>query len=136
MTESKAAVDSTDRTQQAPQNSWAFESAGEPRVRVTVRKINDLRMALLFEESTNARTAWRRQFEIGMTREGARLASGNAGERECIVTGGLGTIPVTHAGKTYSVCCEGCKQAFDSDPEGTIAAYSERLKRISPSPTD
>ncbi len=138
MAESETAVaaESASQSQQALQNSWAFESVGELRVRVTVRKINDHRMVLLFEESPSAKTGWRRQYEIGMTREGERLARGNTGERECIVTGGLGTIPVTHGGKTYRVCCEGCKQAFDADPEGTIAAYSERLKKISPSKTD
>jgi len=130
------ASNSTGQTNRPPQNSWAFESAGEPRIRVTVRKINDLRMALLFEESTNAKAAWRRQYEIGMTREGERLADGNTGERECVVTGGLGTIFVTHKEKTFFVCCEGCKQAFEADPEGTIAAYRERLKAKSKPPNE
>ena len=39
------------------------------------------------------------------------------------MTGGLGTIPVTHAGKTYHVCCTGCVAAFEADPEGTLADY-------------
>jgi len=119
----------------AAQDHWIFESVaepGKPRLRFTVRKINDIRMTMLFEESPNAAAAYRRQYEIGMTREGERLANGNTGERQCIVTGGLGTISVTHAGKTYYVCCEGCKQAFGSDPEGTLTAYRERLKQKSP----
>ena len=32
---------------------------------------------------------------------------------ECIVTGGKGTIPVGFGGKTYYVCCSGCKELFD-----------------------
>lgn len=138
LTESQpsTASNSTGQTNRPPQNFWAFESTGEPRIRVTVRKINDLRMALLFEESINAKAAWRRQYEIGMTREGERLADGNTGERECVVTGGLGTISVTHKGKTFFVCCEGCKQAFEADPEGTIAAYRERLKDKSKPPNE
>jgi hypothetical protein len=67
--------------------------------------------------------------EIGLTRAGSKLASGNTGERQCVVTGGLGTIKVSHDGKTYYVCCEGCKQAFDADPEGTLKAYRERLNQ-------
>ena len=117
------------------QDHWMFESVaepGKPRLRFTVRKINDIRMTMLFEESPNAAAAYRRQYEIGMTRAGERLANGNTGERQCIVTGGLGTISVTHAGKTYYVCCEGCKQAFEADPEGTLTAYRERLKQKSP----
>ena len=117
------------------QDHWMFESVaepGKPRLRFTVRKINDIRMTMLFEESLSSGAPFRRQYEIGMTRAGERLANGNTGERQCIVTGGLGTISVTHAGKTYYVCCEGCKQAFESDPEGTLTAYRERLTQKSP----
>lgn len=116
----------------SPQDHWVFETTpapGKPRHRFTVRKINDIRMTMLFEESPNPDAAFRRQYEIGMTREGERLANGNTGERQCVVTGGLGTISVQHAGKTYYVCCEGCKQAFESDPEGTLMVYRERLKK-------
>ncbi len=117
------------------QDHWMFESVaepGRPRLRFTVRKISDIRMTMLFEESPNAKAAYRRHYEIGLTREGERLASGNTGERQCVVTGGLGTISITHAGRIYYVCCEGCKQAFESDPEGTLTAYWERLKQKSP----
>lgn len=116
----------------SPQDHWVFESTpepGKPRHRFTVRKINEIRMTMLFEESPSPEAAFRRQYEIGMTRAGERLANGNTGERQCIVTGGLGTISVQHAGKTYYVCCEGCKQAFDSDPDGTLIAYRERLNK-------
>jgi len=107
-----------------------FESEPEalPQFRVTIRLISEIRVALLFEERTAAGAGFRRLYESGLTRAGARLASGNTGERQCIVTGGLGTIAVMHKGQTYYVCCEGCRQAFDDDPEGTIAAYKQRLK--------
>ncbi len=120
------------QSKNSPQDYWVFETtpqSGKPRQRFTVRKINEIRMTMLIEESPSPEAAFRRQYEIGMTREGERLANGNTGERQCIVTGGLGTIPVQHAGKTYYVCCEGCKQAFESDPEGTLMAYRERLKK-------
>ena len=38
-------------------------------------------------------------------------------DKVCPVTGGLGTMAVSHAGKTYYVCCTGCREAFDKDPE-------------------
>ena len=132
-----AKVTSSDSASQSntPQDHWVFENIaepGKPRHRFTIRKINEIRMTMLFEESLHSEAAFRRQYEIGMTREGERLANGNTGERQCVVTGGLGTIAVTHAGKTYYVCCEGCKQAFESDPEGTLVAYRERLKKKTP----
>jgi hypothetical protein len=109
---------------------WKFASSSDdqPQVRFTIRIISDIRCTMLFEERTGEKSAWRRVTEIGMTRAGERLADANAGERQCIVTGGLGTIKVTYEGKTYYVCCEGCKQAFDADPAGTVEAYRERLK--------
>ena len=64
--------------------------------------------------------------EVGYTREGTRLAQAGAGGPECVVTGGLGTMQVSYKGKTYYVCCSGCKQAFDDDPEGILADFAAR----------
>ena len=113
--------------------AWVFESSPDalPQTRCTVRVISEIRVAMLFEEKPTPQASYRRLSEIGLTRAGARLARGNTGERQCIVTGGLGTIKVSHEGKTYFVCCEGCQQAFDADPAGTIAAYQERLQEAS-----
>lgn len=115
---------------EADPGTWVYESARTewPQTRCTVRIISDIRVTLLFEERKSESASWRRLSEIGLTRSGSRLASGNTGERQCIVTGGLGAIKVTWKGKSYYVCCEGCRQAFDADPEGTIAAYQTRLK--------
>ena len=56
-----------------------------------------------------------------------------AGDKECVVTGGKGTMAVSFKGQTYYVCCSGCKQAFDDDPEGVIAEYKARVaKRAKP----
>ncbi len=119
-----------DDDNQSDDESWIFRSAEDsvPQTRCTVRIISDIRITLLFEEKSTEKGSYRRLSEIGMTRAGSRLASGSTGERQCIVTGGLGTMKVSFEGKTYYVCCEGCKQAFDADPKGTIEAYRERLK--------
>ncbi len=44
----------------------------------------------------------------------------------CIVTEGRGTIPVTYGGKTYYVCCSGCKDLFEEEPEAILAEAAER----------
>ncbi len=115
------------------EDAWIFESAGDawPQTRCTIRIISDIRFTMLFEEKPSEKASYRRLSEIGLTRAGSKLANGNAGERQCIVTGGLGTIKVSFEGKNYYVCCEGCQQAFDADPAGTIDAYRERLKAAS-----
>ena len=111
-------------------DTFIFSSANDesPGLRCTIRRISDIRVTILFEQRTSGTGSFRRIAELGCTRAGEKLARGNAGERQCIVTGGLGTISVSHAGMTFYVCCEGCRQAFQDDPEGTIAAYRERLK--------
>lgn len=127
-------ADETERTLICPKTaengSLVFESPAEslPALRCTVRPISQIRVTVLFEQRTTPNGSFRRIAEVGYTREGERLAKGNTGERQCIVTGGLGTISVRHEGRTYYVCCEGCQQAFDADPQGTIDAYRERLK--------
>ena len=55
------------------------------------------------------------------------FAAGESGP-VCIVTEGRGTIQVSHKGKTYYVCCSGCKDLFTKDPEAILAEAAERAK--------
>lgn len=65
---------------------------------------------------------------IATQREGTSFARSDVdfGEKECIISGGLGTIQVSHEGKTYWVCCTGCKAAFEEDPTTWIAEYQKK----------
>jgi hypothetical protein len=63
--------------------------------------------------------------EVGLTREGSGFGKESSGP-ECVITGGVGTIAVTYKGKTYYVCCGGCKTAFLENPEKELAAYEKR----------
>lgn len=99
--------------------------AGEVH-RLTLTQLNEKRTLVLFEKRKEAQKTWQRVAEVGYTREGTRLADDGTTGPECVVTGGLGTIAVRHKGRTYYVCCSGCKQAFDADPEGIIADYAAR----------
>lgn len=62
---------------------------------------------------------------IGYTREGGDFAPGD-GLPECVVTGGRGSMAVTHEGQTVYVCCGGCRDAFLADPVGILADYATR----------
>ncbi len=94
--------------------------------RITVTPLNEKRTLVLHEQRTGE-GFYRRIAEVGYTRAGTSLAVEGAGEIECIVTGGKGTIKVSFEGKTYYVCCSGCKQAFDDDPAGVVAAYKQKV---------
>jgi hypothetical protein len=65
---------------------------------------------------------------IGTQREGVSfaLSASDYGDKTCIVSQGLGTSTITHNGKTYYVCCSGCRGAFEEDPERWIAAAEKR----------
>lgn len=65
---------------------------------------------------------------IATQREGTSFAKSDEGygQRECIISGGLGTMPVTFKGATYWVCCTGCKAAFEEEPEKWIAEFQKK----------
>ncbi|MGH7199904.1 MAG: hypothetical protein ACREJB_04825 [Planctomycetaceae bacterium] len=91
--------------------------------RVTITRLNEKRSLVLFETRGERQSFYRRVAQVGYTREGQSLAIEGANGPECVVTGGLGTIPVSYKGQTYYVCCTGCQQAFEDDPEGILAEY-------------
>jgi len=68
----------------------------------------------------------RRLVEVGLSKEGVSLAGGK--KNECIITGGLGTMTVTYAGKTYYVCCSGCRDEFNANPKKYVEEYEKSKK--------
>ena len=46
--------------------------------------------------------------------------------RTVVVTGGLGTIEVSYDGKSYYVCCTGCRDYFNENPKQVLKEYTER----------
>jgi hypothetical protein len=62
---------------------------------------------------------YKRMIEIGLTKEGESFAAGAAAaERpKCIVTGGAATLTVSFQGQTIPLCCTGCRDEFNGDPE-------------------
>ncbi len=94
--------------------------------RATLSVLNDNRVTLLLEKRPEQQSFFTRVAEIGYQRDGTRLAVAGSAGPECVVTGGLGTITVAHKGKTYYVCCTGCREAFNDDPEGVLADYQKR----------
>lgn len=65
---------------------------------------------------------------VSNQREGTSFALSDTDfkEKTCIISQGLGTIQVSHQGKSYWVCCTGCKAAFEEDPKRWIARQEKR----------
>ncbi len=95
--------------------------------RVTIRTVaGGDRLVVLLERKSGA-DRYLRLAEVGYTRKGSEFGKTATGI-ECIVTGGKGTIPVTYKGETYYVCCTGCRDLFNDDPEAVLAEYRQRLE--------
>jgi len=112
-------------------DSVVFESAPDAEGLVAVihmNLLNENRCVVLFEERRDGQNFSRRLGEVGCTREGTRLATSEGTGPECVVTGGAGTIRVSHEGRTWFVCCSGCRDAFEDDPKGILAEYQVKLE--------
>lgn len=55
-------------------------------------------------------------FAMNGNKEGESIAGG-AKKPECIVSGGAASMQVTYNGKTYYVCCSGCRDEFNANPK-------------------
>ena len=97
--------------------------------RIQITMLNPKRTIVLYQKQTAGRGSFTRVNEVGYTREGTRLAKDTLEGPECVVTGGLGTIKVSHDGEKYFVCCTGCRDAFNDDPEGTLKDYKDRVAK-------
>jgi len=94
--------------------------------RLTLTILDQNRMLVLFEKRPEQQSFFTRVGEVAYQRQGTRIAAVGGTGPICVVTGGAGTIAVMHKGKTYYVCCTGCREAFMDDPEGTLAAYEKK----------
>jgi len=69
----------------------------------------------------------RATMQVGLVKEGAEFAGGK--KAECIITGGLGTMAVSFNGKTYYVCCSGCRDEFNANPKKYVEEFEKANKK-------
>jgi YHS domain-containing protein len=77
------------------------------------------------EHKPAQRTVFYPDFQVACTKEGESLG---AEEKKlvCVVTGGQGKIAVSYKGQTYYVCCSGCKDAFEENPEKILKEFEAK----------
>ncbi len=95
--------------------------------RVSITPLHDTRLLVLLEAEDPERHTFSRLGEVGYTREGVAFAAVESYPL-CVVTEGRGTIKVSYKGKTYWVCCSGCRDLFNDDPESVLAEAAAREK--------
>jgi hypothetical protein len=74
------------------------------------------------------KTLYVAQYEVACNKAGESLGAKEK-KNLCIVTGGLGTSTVTYKGQTFYVCCSGCRDAFNDNPEKFIKEWEAKKNK-------
>jgi len=91
--------------------------------RISIRTVAAGKRMIVMYEKLLTGTLYTRLGELGSTRKGS-MFGGGVTMIECIVSGGKGTIPVMYNGKTYYVCCSGCRDYFNDNAAEVVAAVA------------
>jgi YHS domain-containing protein len=80
---------------------------------------NMIRYALWLEHQDPGAPQFKRVIEVGLTKEGEAFAAGGSAADlpKCILTGGAASMTVSYQGKSYPICCSGCRDEFNENPE-------------------
>jgi YHS domain-containing protein len=95
--------------------------------RLSVRpNSNFIRYTMWVDRKDADAVRFHRTTEVGLTKEGESLAgSSTAAERaKCIVTGGAATMTMQYQGQSFPICCTGCRDEFNENPEKYIKKAS------------
>jgi len=85
--------------------------------RLTLNTLADgIRFQVKFEKQDGGKGLFANVFAMNGNKDGESIAGGSK-KPECIVSGGAASIQVSYKGKTYNVCCTGCRDEFNANPE-------------------
>lgn len=96
--------------------------------RLVISLLHSNRYLYRYEVKGAQETSYAAKYQVGATKEGVPFANAGDDKMECVVSGGLGTMAVTFKGKTYYVCCSGCRDAFKEDPEKFVKEFEAQSK--------
>ena len=87
---------------------------------------NYIRYTMVLDRKEPTAALFQPKFEIGLTKEGESFAAGSSAveQPKCIVTGGAATLTVSYQGRSFPVCCTGCRDEFNENPEKYIRKLS------------
>ena len=65
-------------------------------------------------------------YGIQANKDGESLAASKESKNLCVVSGGAGTMSVSYKGESFYVCCSGCRDAFNENPEKYIKEFKAK----------
>ena len=78
-----------------------------------------------YSHKEQGKTLFIKDYMVAATKSGMSLGAKEK-KTECVVSGGLGTMPVSFKGETFYVCCSGCKDAFIENPEKFVKEFKAK----------
>jgi YHS domain-containing protein len=104
---------------------------GRGQIRLSMRpNSNFIRYTMAVDRKQPGESRFNPSIVVGLTRFGESLAGGSStsdGPR-CIVTGGTATMTISYNGQTFPICCTGCRDEFNENPEKYIKKASLMAK--------
>ena len=88
-----------------------------------------VRLIYTFDRKADGKTLFSQEYTVASSRAGESLGPKAKQERECVVSGGLGTSQVAYQGKSYWICCSGCRDAFATSPKAFVDAFEAKKKK-------
>jgi YHS domain-containing protein len=95
-------------------------SSPEGKERLTFRPTsNKIRYTLQLDHQEPGAPQYKGVISVGLTKDGEAFAAGSGGADlpKCIMTGGAAGMTVSYMGKSYPICCTGCRDEFNDNPE-------------------
>jgi YHS domain-containing protein len=96
-----------------------LDATPEGKERVVIRpNSNKIRYTFQIDRQEPGAPQYKSVVTIGLTKDGESFAAGAGGADlpKCIMTGGAAGMSVSYQGKSYPVCCTGCKDEFNDNP--------------------
>ena len=103
--------------------------AGRVAQRLTIRlNDNGIRYTVWDDRKPNGVPRFAREIAVNLGKQGEAFAAGDAAQAlpKCILTGGAASMSVTYKGRSYPVCCSGCRDEFEADPEKYVKKAAAR----------
>lgn len=84
-----------------------------------------VRFIYRYASKEEGRTLYKKEYMVAATKEGMSLGAKDK-KTECVVSGGAGTMPVSFKGEMFYVCCSGCRDAFNENPEKYVKEFKAK----------
>lgn len=106
----------------------SFDKGSNERTQITMNTAAEgVRLIYRVKKATGGSKLFAPVYLVQGNREGESLAAKNS-KQVCVVSGGAGTMPVSFKGETFYVCCSGCRDAFNENPEKYIKEFKAKKK--------